>query len=84
MCAPSTSASAIIITFPYLIFVISNSGPIPAPIATITGFNFSFPYILSALAFSTFNIFPHSGNIAWNLLSLPCLALPPAESPSTI
>ena len=44
----------------------------------------SFPYILSALAFSTFNIFPHSGSIAWNFLSLPCFALPPAESPSTI
>ena len=44
----------------------------------------SFPYILSALAFSTFSIFPHKGNIAWNFLSLPCFALPPAESPSTI
>ena len=41
--APSTSASAIIITFPYLIFVMSKSAPIPAPIATITGFNLSFP-----------------------------------------
>ena len=39
---------------------------------------------MSALDFSTFNIFPHSGNIAWNFLSLPCFALPPAESPSTI
>ena len=27
---------------------------------------------------------PHSGKIAWYLLSLPCFALPPAESPSTI
>ena len=44
----------------------------------------SFPYILSALAFSTFNIFPHNGKIAWNFLSLPCFALPPAESPSTM
>ena len=39
---------------------------------------------MSALDFSTFNIFPQSGNIAWNLLSLPCFAEPPAESPSTI
>ena len=61
-----------------------KSFPIPAPSAIITGDNFSLLYILSALAFSTFNIFPHRGNIAWNLLSLPCLALPPAESPSTI
>ena len=64
ICAPSTSASAIIITFPYLILVISKSAPIPAPTAIITGFNLSFPYILSALAFSTFNILPQSGNIA--------------------
>ena len=64
--------------------MISKSFPIPAPTATITGFNLSFPYILSALAFSTFNIFPHNGNIAWNFLSLPCFALPPAESPSTM
>ena len=71
-------------TFPYLIFVISNSDPIPAPTANITGCNLSLLYILSALDFSTFNIFPHNGNIAWNFLSLPCLALPPAESPSTI
>ncbi len=39
---------------------------------------------MSALDFSTFNIFPHNGKIAWNFLSLPCFALPPAESPSTI
>ena len=84
ICAPSTSASAMIITFPYLIFVISKSFPIPAPTAKITGFNLSFPYILSALAFSTLSIFPHNGNIAWNFLSLPCFALPPAESPSTM
>ena len=27
--------------------------------------------------------FPRKGRIAWNFLSLPCLADPPAESPST-
>ena len=62
----------------------SKSAPIPAPTANITGCNFSLLYILSALDFSTFNIFPQSGSIAWNLLSLPCFALPPAESPSTM
>ena len=41
ICAPSTSASAIIITFPYLIFVISKSFPIPAPTARITGCSLS-------------------------------------------
>ena len=35
------------------------------------------------LAFSVFSTLPRSGRIAWYLLSLPCLALPPAESPST-
>ena len=29
-------------------------------------------------------ILPDNGNIAWNFLSLPCFADPPAESPSTI
>ena len=39
---------------------------------------------MSKRDFSTFKIFPRKGNIAWNIRSLPCLALPPAESPSTI
>jgi len=34
--------------------------------------------------FSTFSILPHSGRMAWNTRSRPCLALPPAESPSTM
>ena len=41
------------------------------------------PINLSNLAFSTFKILPFSGNMAWNLRSRPCLADPPAESPST-
>ena len=39
--------------------------------------------IFSLFAFSTFNILPFRGRIAWVLRSLPCLAEPPAESPST-
>ena len=39
---------------------------------------------LSILAFSTFNIFPRIGRIAWNIRFLAVLAEPPAESPSTI
>ena len=35
------------------------------------------------LAFCVFNTFPRNGRIAWNFLSLPCFAEPPAESPST-
>ena len=33
---------------------------------------------------STFRILPFSGRIAWNLRSRPCLAEPPALSPSTM
>ena len=43
-----------------------------------------FPKIRSSLAFSTLRILPLSGNIAWKCRSLPCLAEPPAESPSTM
>ena len=35
-------------------------------------------------AFSTFRILPRSGSTAWKRRSRPCLALPPAESPSTM
>ena len=39
--------------------------------------------ILSNLAFSVLSILPKTGSIAWYLGSLPSLALPAAESPST-
>src|SRR5439155_1686599 len=39
--------------------------------------------ILSIRAFCTLRIFPRSGRIAWKVRSRPCLAEPPAESPST-
>ena len=37
----------------------------------------------SIFAFSVFITLPRNGKIAWKRLSRPCLALPPAESPST-
>ncbi len=43
----------------------------------------TFASILSSLAFSTLIIFPRKGKIAWKRRSLPCLAEPPALSPST-
>lgn len=58
--------------------------PIPVPIAFTIALISSFDRILSILAFSTFKILPFSGSIAWVLLSLPCFAEPPADSPSTI
>lgn len=39
--------------------------------------------ILSSLAFSTLIILPRNGSMAWKRRSRPCLADPPAESPST-
>ena len=41
-------------------------------------------YILSNLAFSTFNIFPRRGKIACSARFLAVFGEPPAESPSTI
>ena len=84
MCAPSTSASVIIIILLYLNFSSSKSFPIPAPKAVIIDLIVSELRILSNLCFSTFKILPLKGKIAWNFLFLPCLADPPAESPSTI
>ena len=49
----------------------------------ISGRTFSLERILSRRAFSTFRILPRSGRIAWKRRSRPCLAEPPAESPST-
>ena len=83
MWAPSTSASVIIITLSYLNFSISRSSPTFIPKAVIIERISLFSNILCKRAFSTFKIFPLRGIIAWNLLSLPCLAEPPAESPST-
>ena len=83
MWAPSTSASVIIIIFPYLRLFISNSLSIPVPKAVIIAFISSEFRILSSLAFSTFMILPLSGSTAWILESLPSFAVPPALSPST-
>ena len=41
------------------------------------------PSIFSGEAFSTFRILPLRGSMAWKRRSRPCLAEPPAESPST-
>ena len=56
----------------------------PVPSAMISGRIFSLESTLSRRAFSTFSILPHRGRIAWNRRSRPCLAEPPAESPSTM
>ena len=62
----------------------SKSSWMPVPKAVIMALISALPYILSSLAFSTFNIFPRRGRMAWVARDLAVLALPPAESPSTI
>ena len=85
MWAPSTSASVIIIILWYLNFSMSKSSlPIPVPKAVIKVPISWLDSILSGLALSTFSIFPLRGSTAWFFRDLPCFALPPALSPSTI
>jgi hypothetical protein len=62
----------------------SNSSRIPVPIAVISAWISLFESTLSMRFFSTLMIFPRSGRIACVLRSRPCLAEPPAESPSTM
>ena len=56
----------------------------PVPRAVMMERHSSFSSTCSMRLFSTFNGLPRSGSIAWNRLSRPCFALPPAESPSTM
>ena len=62
----------------------NSSGPMPVPSAAISVPISAEPSILSKRARSTFRILPRSGRIAWFLRLRPCLAEPPAESPSTM
>ena len=60
-----------------------NSSRTPVPIAVISAWISVFCSTLSMRLFSTLRILPRSGSTAWVLRSRPCLAEPPAESPST-
>src|ERR1700687_1344479 len=55
----------------------------PVPSAVISVPISWLPSILSKRARSTLRILPRSGSTAWKARSRACLALPPAESPST-
>ena len=84
MWLPSTSASVMMMTLWYRALPIWNSSvPMPVPRAEMMVAISSWASILSIRAFSTFRILPRSGRIACVRRSRPCLALPPAESPST-
>src|SRR5580698_2214484 len=56
----------------------------PQPSAVISVPTSAEPSILSKRARSTFRILPFRGRMAWVRRSRPCLAEPPAESPSTM
>src|ERR1700756_2789946 len=56
----------------------------PVPSAVISVPICSDDSILSMRARSTFKILPRNGSTAWNSRLRPCLALPPALSPSTM
>ena len=84
MCAPSTSASVRMTILLYLSADSSNSSPFkPSPSAVTMAVISVFLYMLASSLRSTLRILPRSGSTAWKRLSRPCLALPPAESPST-
>src|SRR5215210_5034587 len=61
----------------------SNSSRMPVPRAVISAWISLFCRTLSIRAFSTLRILPRRGSTAWVARSRPCLAEPPAESPST-
>ena len=56
----------------------------PVPSAVISAWTSLFLSTRSMRAFSTLRILPRSGRTAWVWRSRPCLAEPPAESPSTM
>ncbi len=56
----------------------------PVPMAVIIVWISVFWSTLSRRAFSTLISLPRIGRIAWYRRSRPCLAEPPAESPSTM
>ena len=61
-----------------------SSAPRPQPSALAMSCSSLFPPIFSELACSALSTLPRNGRIACVLRSRPCLAEPPAESPSTM
>ena len=61
----------------------SNSGPIPQPIAVTIDWISRFESTLLMRFFSELMTLPRSGRIAWKFLSRASTAEPPAELPST-
>lgn len=64
--------------------MLSSPNPNRTPSACMMLFTSSCSNALCHITRSTLNILPLMGSIAWNCLLRPCLADPPAESPSTM
>ena len=84
MCAPSTSASAMKMIRWYRAESRSNAPPEPAPITWMIAAHSAFFSMSVSDAFCTLRILPRIGSRAWNSESLAILAVPSAESPSTM
>jgi hypothetical protein len=61
----------------------SNSSPMPVPIAVMIAWISVFESTLLMRFFSELMTFPRSGRIAWNWRSRASFADPPADAPST-
>ena len=84
MCAPSTSASDMKITRWYRAESRSNEAPEPAPITWMIAAHSAFLSMSASDDFCTLRILPRMGSSAWNSESRASLAVPSAESPSTM
>ena len=84
MCAPSTSASAMKMTRWYRAESRSNAAPEPAPSTWMIAAHSVFLSMSASEAFCTLRILPRIGSSAWNSESRAFLAVPSAESPSTM
>ncbi len=85
MWEPSTSASVMMMIRWYRSFsMLKSSVPMPHPSAAIIVLISSELSMRSSRARSTLRILPLIGRMAWKRRSRPCLAEPPADSPSTM
>ena len=84
MWAPSTSASDMMMTLPYRAWSSSNVRPEPAPMTWMIDAHSALPSMSDTDAFCTLRILPRMGSSAWYSLLRASLAVPSAESPSTM
>ena len=84
MWAPSTSASAMKMIRWYLAESRSNELPEPAPMTWMIAAHSEFFSMSASDAFCTLRILPRIGSSAWNSELRATLAVPRAESPSTM